>query len=57
MPFTTHQGARLYWRLDGAPDRPALLLLNSIGCDLSLWDRVVPLLLARFQVLQSMQVG
>jgi hypothetical protein len=31
MPFATSQGARIYWRLDGAADKPALVMLNSIG--------------------------
>ena len=51
MAFATNDGVRLYWRLDGEPGKPALLLLNSIGTDMSLWDRVVPLLLPQFKVL------
>ena len=52
MAFASNQGVRLYWRLDGEPDKPALLLLNSIGTDMSLWDRVVPLLLPKCRVLR-----
>jgi 3-oxoadipate enol-lactonase/4-carboxymuconolactone decarboxylase len=52
MPFASHDGARLYWRLDGAADKPPLLLLNSIGTDMGLWDAVTPLLLPRFRVLR-----
>jgi 3-oxoadipate enol-lactonase/4-carboxymuconolactone decarboxylase len=57
MPFArhdgaSHDGARLYWRLDGAADKPALLLLNSIGTDMGLWDAVTPLLLPQFRVLR-----
>lgn len=57
MPFArhigaSHDGARLYWRLDGAADKPALLLLNSIGTDMGLWDAVVPLLTPQFRVLR-----
>jgi len=44
MPFTTHGGARLYWKLEGAIDRPPLVLLNSIGTDMGLWDRTLPYL-------------
>ena len=44
MPFTTRDNTRLYWRLEGAENRPALLLLNSIGTDMSLWDAVLPFL-------------
>lgn len=52
MPFVAHAGARLYWRQDGRADRPALLLLNSIGVDLSLWDATIPHLLGDFRVLR-----
>lgn len=52
MPFVAHDGARLYWRQDGRADRPVLLLLNSIGVDLSLWDTTIPHLLGDFRVLR-----
>jgi 3-oxoadipate enol-lactonase / 4-carboxymuconolactone decarboxylase len=52
MPFATRDGVRLFWRLDGARDRPALLLLNSIGTDISLWDRALPYLTPHFRVLR-----
>lgn len=52
MAFAIRDGVRLYWRSEGEPDRPALLLLNSIGTDLGLWDRVVPHLLADFRVVR-----
>jgi 3-oxoadipate enol-lactonase/4-carboxymuconolactone decarboxylase len=52
MPFTVSQGARIYWRADGASDKPVLILLPSIGTDLSLYDLVVPLLTPYFRVLR-----
>jgi 3-oxoadipate enol-lactonase/4-carboxymuconolactone decarboxylase len=52
MAFTIRDGVRLHWRLEGAADRPVLVLLNSIGTDLSLWDRIVPLLLPAFRLLR-----
>lgn len=52
MPFTVRDGVRLYWRLEGAADRPPLVLLNSIGTDMSLWDRAVPYLLPAFRLLR-----
>jgi 3-oxoadipate enol-lactonase / 4-carboxymuconolactone decarboxylase len=52
MPFATSHGARIYWRQDGAADKPALVLLTSIGTDLSLYDPVVPLLTPDFRVLR-----
>jgi 3-oxoadipate enol-lactonase/4-carboxymuconolactone decarboxylase len=48
MPFATNAGARLFWRTDGDPARPAILLLNSIGTDLASWDRALPYLLPNF---------
>jgi 3-oxoadipate enol-lactonase/4-carboxymuconolactone decarboxylase len=52
MAFASNGDVRLYWRLEGAADRPVLLLLNSIGTDLGLWDFVVPYLLPRFRLLR-----
>ena len=52
MPFTTRDGTRLYWKLEGAAGRPPLVLLNSIGTDMSLWDRAVPHLLPAFRLLR-----
>lgn len=52
MAFTIRDGVRLYWRLEGAAGLPVLVLLNSIGTDLSLWDRTVPLLLPAFRLLR-----
>src|ERR1700740_1464355 len=52
MAFAVRDGVRLYWRMEGEPERPALLLLNSIGTDLGLWDRVAPHLLADFRVIR-----
>ncbi|MFA7666939.1 MAG: alpha/beta fold hydrolase, partial [Burkholderiaceae bacterium] len=52
MPVLEHRGARLHWRLDGHPERPALVLVSSLGTDQSLWDPLMPGLLRRFQVLR-----
>src|SRR5690606_20377600 len=41
---TTGDGVRIAYRLDGDPDRPVLLLSNSIGADLHMWDGQVPAL-------------
>lgn len=57
MPFVHREGARLYWRIDGHPDRPPLVLLNSLGTDHSLWDPVMPGLLRRFRVLRLDKPG
>src|SRR4051812_23437177 len=52
MPFIQIGEARLYWRCDGAEDRPALLLGNSIGTDHCLWDPVMPQLTRAFRVVR-----
>lgn len=52
MPFVLRDGARIHWRTDGAPEAPALLLANSLGTDLSLWDPVIPQLARRFHVIR-----
>ncbi len=52
MPFTTRDGVRLYWRLDGDDAAPVLVLLNSIGTDMALWDGCLTALIRRFRVLR-----
>lgn len=52
MPFTTAGGARIYWKRDGADNAPPLILLNSIGTDMDLWDGALPALRRRFSVLR-----
>lgn len=52
MPFEASHGARIYWKLDGMQNRPPLVLLNSIGTDLSLWDAAMPGLLECFRILR-----
>lgn len=52
MPFVDHAGARLHWRTDGAADRPALLLGNSLTTDVTVWDAVLPALLEHFRVIR-----
>lgn len=41
-----HKGVGLHWREDGDPDGAPLLLLNSLGTDLRLWDGILPQLSA-----------
>jgi len=52
MPFAIREDVRLYWKLDGAPDLPVLILLNSIGTDMALWETSVPHLLPAFRLLR-----
>jgi 3-oxoadipate enol-lactonase/4-carboxymuconolactone decarboxylase len=52
MPFIRRDGVRIWWRSDGDAERPALLLANSLGTDLALWDPVLPQLAERFRVIR-----
>jgi 3-oxoadipate enol-lactonase len=38
MPFADVGDTRLHYRTGGDPDRPCLVLSNSLGTDLSMWD-------------------
>ncbi|OLT04061.1 3-oxoadipate enol-lactonase [Pseudonocardia sp. CNS-004] len=50
--ITTGDGVRIAYRFDGEQDRPVLLLSNSIGTDLHMWDGQVPALTEHFRVLR-----
>jgi len=45
-------GVRLHTAVDGAPDAPWIILSNSLGANLGMWDPQVPLLSQYFQVLR-----
>jgi 3-oxoadipate enol-lactonase/4-carboxymuconolactone decarboxylase len=49
---TAADGAQLGWRQDGPAGAPALLLLNSLGTTMAMWDGVLPALAARFRVIR-----
>lgn len=38
MAFMEVAGARLHYRVDGCADHPCVVLSNSLGTDLSMWD-------------------
>ena len=52
MPFADSQGCRIYYRLEGRPRKPLLVLVHSLGADHGMWDPQMPALLRRFQVLR-----
>lgn len=52
MSFTINEGARIHWRLQGARRSPALVLLHSIGTDLTIYDSTAQLLSDDFLVLK-----
>ena len=45
-------GVRLAYRLDGDDDSPSIVLVNSLGADLRMWDPQVAALSRRFRVLR-----
>ena len=52
MPSTHVGGIRHFYRLDGNEDKPVVMLIHSLGCDHSLWDRQAADLLPHFRVLR-----
>jgi 3-oxoadipate enol-lactonase len=50
--FTAGDGTRIAYRLDGSPDKPALVLSNSIATTLNMWDGQVSALSKHFSVLR-----
>lgn len=50
--ITTGDGTRIAYRFDGTAGKPVLLLSNSIGTDLHMWDVTVPRLAEHFHVLR-----
>jgi len=52
MAFAIRDGVRLHYKVEGAADRPPLVLLNSIGTDMGMWDRAIPRLMERFLLLR-----
>ena len=52
MPFAEINNTRLFYRLEGRSDLPAILLSHSLGCDHSMWAPQMPDLLQHFQVLR-----
>ena len=52
MPCVTLGGLRHYFRLEGNPAAPPLVLVHAVGTDHSLWDAVVPALTDNWQVLR-----
>jgi 3-oxoadipate enol-lactonase/4-carboxymuconolactone decarboxylase len=52
LPFATIQNARLFYRLEGTPGRPVLILSHSIGTDHGMWEPQIADLLRYFQVLR-----
>lgn len=52
MPFAQCENARLFYRLDGRDDRPALIFSHSLGVDHGQWNQQANDLLPHFRVLR-----
>lgn len=52
MPFVRSRDADIYWKMEGDPANPPLVLLSSIGTDMDLWDAALPALRRRFALLR-----
>lgn len=52
MTFTTSDGTKVHYRLEGREDLPVLVLSHSLGCDHGMWSPQMPALLERFRVLR-----
>jgi 3-oxoadipate enol-lactonase len=52
MPFAQIDGGNLHYQFDGDPQGPVLLLSNSLGTNLSIWDGQLAALGRTFRVLR-----
>ena len=52
MPRAELGGVEIQYNFDGPAEAPVLVLSNSLGTDLHMWDKVVPGLCQRFRVLR-----
>ena len=52
MPTLHRDGCRIYWRADGDASLPALVLANSLGTDVTLWDPILDTLMQDFYVIR-----
>lgn len=52
MPIAHNQSCRIYWRGDGDPSLPGLVLGNSLGTDVTLWDPILDELMQHFYVVR-----
>ena len=52
MPLLESPGLHLHYRLDGFADRPCLVLSNSLGCTLEMWEPQVAAFSREYRVLR-----
>jgi 3-oxoadipate enol-lactonase len=52
MPAAESQLCRLHYQISGAAKGPVIVLVNSLGADLHMWDKVLPYLEQNYRVLR-----
>lgn len=52
MPTLEANGIKINYRIDGAEGSPVLVLSNSLGTNLHMWDKQMPALAKRFRVVR-----
>ena len=52
MPFVEANGLRIHYSLSGEPAAPVVVLSNSLGTNLTMWDLQAPALEKRFRLLR-----
>jgi 3-oxoadipate enol-lactonase len=52
MPYADVADTRLHYRFDGVAGAPVVMLSNSLGTDLAMWDSQIVTLAARYRVLR-----
>jgi 3-oxoadipate enol-lactonase len=57
MPMVDADGTQLHVEIDGKPDSPPLMLSNSLGTNLHMWDDQAKALSKRFRVIRYDQRG
>ncbi|MDX1654572.1 MAG: 3-oxoadipate enol-lactonase [Candidatus Competibacteraceae bacterium] len=57
MSFAQLEDIRLHYRFDGPEDAPPLVLCNSLGTDLGMWEPQIPAFARQFRVLRYDQRG
>ena len=57
MPFVPVEGGQIHYEVDGDESLPALVLSNSLGTDLTMWDAQIPAFTQHFRVLRYDSFG
>ena len=52
MPAIEANGIKMNYQIDGADNAPVLMMSNSLGTNLHMWDKQVPALSKRFRVVR-----